>query len=290
MIGVGATPTRHPASPEALLASAPELEALPAVAQRALALVRDERATLDGIVHLLGTDQALAAAVLRHANSGQAMPVRRIASLREAVARIGLRDLGEVLVRACAGPMLDRGLPPYALPRRVAWRHAATTSLAARQLATLVGVVSPDEASVAGLLHDVGKIVLTSVLPEATARAVSLARSRDLPVWQAERTVLGFCHATVGAALLRSWGLPEAVVDGVACHHQPELAATPLASVVCLADAAAHTVGAVGSGGACRQPTWDGAAAEALGASADALRAFLATLECVDEGELLKPA
>src|SRR5215216_4469408 len=107
-----------PESPEQLVKLAPELEALPVVAQRVLAL-------------------------LRYANSARAMPNRRIASLREAILRIGQRHLGEVLLRACAGPMLDRGLPPYALARRVAWRHAATASAAARRLARQLKVSSP---------------------------------------------------------------------------------------------------------------------------------------------------
>jgi putative nucleotidyltransferase with HDIG domain len=275
-----------PESPEQMVSSAPELEALPVVAQRVLAIVRDERTTIDHIANLLGTDQALASAVLRYANSARAMPNRRIASLREAIARIGQRALSEVLIRACAGPMLDRGLPPYALPRRVAWRHAATTSIAARDLAVLVKVAGAgaEEAAIAGLLHDVGKIVLTSVVPEAAAEAVSIARSRRIPVWEAEARVLGFHHGAVGAALLRSWGLPDAVIEAVALHHQPSRTGNPLATVVGLADAAAHSVGAVGGGGACPQPEWDAAAAEALGATPDQLEHFLDNLQCVEEG------
>jgi putative nucleotidyltransferase with HDIG domain len=278
-------PAPLPASPEQLVTSAPELEALPVVAQRLLAIVRDPETTVDRISGLLGTDQALAAAVLRHANSASAMPNRRIASLREAVARIGQRALSEVVVRACAGPMLDRGLPPYALPRRVAWRHAATASLASRSLVRLVNAGGSEEASVAGLLHDVGKTVLTSVVPEAAAEAVSVARSRRIPVWQAEIQVIGFHHAAVGGALLRSWGLPEIVVDAVTYHHEPDRTVNRLAAVVALADAAAHAVGAVGSGGACLQPEWDPTAAGALGATTDEIERFLESLRCVEEGE-----
>ena len=69
-------PAPLPASAEQLVSSAPELEALPAVAQRLLALVRDDRSTVDGIANLLSMDQALAAAVLRYANSARAMPTR----------------------------------------------------------------------------------------------------------------------------------------------------------------------------------------------------------------------
>src|SRR5712691_7907533 len=234
-----------PESPEQMVSSAPELEALPVVAQRVLAMLRDDRTTIDTISKLLGTDQALTSAVLRYANSARAMPNRRIANLREAVARIGQRALSEVLVRACAGPMLDRGLPPYALPRSIAWRHAATASAASRALAELLKTGS-EEAGVAGLLHDVGKMVLTSVVPEAVAEAVSIARSRRMPVWQAEQQVLGFHHGAVGAALLRLCGLPDTVIYAVAFHHQPEAADSPLATIVSLADAAAFAVGAVG--------------------------------------------
>src|SRR5258708_32044363 len=136
-----------PESPELMVSSAPELEALPVVAQRVLSIVRDQRTYIDRISQLVGTDQALASAVLRYANSARAMTNRRIGSLREAIARIGQRALSEVLVRACAGPMLDRGLPPYALPRKVAWRHAATTSVAARHLAAFIDGAGQDEAS-----------------------------------------------------------------------------------------------------------------------------------------------
>lgn len=277
----------YPETPEQISNAAPELEALPIVGQRVLAMLQDDRTTVDGIVAVLATDQALASSVLRSANSGWAMPHRRIANLKEGVARIGQRALGEVLMRACAGPMLDRGLPPYAIPRRVAWRHAATTSVAARRLATVFNVTSLEEASVAGLMHDVGKILLTSVLPEATATAVALARSERLPVWAAETRILGFDHSAVGAALLRSWGLPEIVSEAVEFHHRPARTSNVLASVVSLADAAAHAVGAVGGGGACPQPDWDGALALSLGATDAQIRDFLDALNCVDEGGIL---
>jgi putative nucleotidyltransferase with HDIG domain len=182
--------------------------------------------------------------------------------------------------------MLDRGLPPYALSRRTAWRHAATTSVAARQLSELLRLGQPGEAGVAGLLHDVGKMVLTSVVPELIAEAVALARGRRIPVWQAERQVLGFDHAAVSGALLRSWGLPDAVVGAVEHHHAADPVQEPLGALVSLADIAAHVVGAIGGGGACPQPEWDMPTALALGGSADDLAAFLRRLRCVEETDL----
>jgi putative nucleotidyltransferase with HDIG domain len=275
-----------PDSPEQLVSAAPELQALPVVAQRVLGMIRDGSTTVERMADLLGTDQALTAAVLRYANSAAAMPNRRIGSLREAVARIGQRALSEVVVRACAAPVLDRGLPPYALPRRIAWRHAATASQASRNLARLIKIGPTDEASVAGLLHDVGKTVLTSVVPEAAAEAVSVARTHRIPVWEAEMQVIGFHHGDVGGALIRAWGLPDNVAEAVAFHHEPTETSNRLATLVSLADAAAHVVGAVGSGGACVQPDWAPEGAEALGATRTQLDRFLEELRLVEESEI----
>jgi putative nucleotidyltransferase with HDIG domain len=276
-----------PGTPEQMVALAPELEALPVVAQRVLAIVNEERTTIDQLSKLLGTDQALTAAILRQANSASAMPNRRIANLRESLARIGQRAVTSVLIRACAGAMLDRGLPPYALPRRIAWRHSATVSAAAKGLANMKHTALAEEASVAGLLHDVGKVVLTSVAPEAAAEAVSLARRERIPVWQAEEQVLGFNHGAVGAALLRTWGLPEIVVEAVAQHHRPVGNSHALIAIITFADAAASAVGAVGGGGACPQPNWDTAeAAMALGVTPEQVQQFLENLECVEDSEV----
>jgi putative nucleotidyltransferase with HDIG domain len=276
------------ATPEQLVTSAPELEALPVVAQRLMLMVRDPAASVEGIARLLGTDQALAATVLRFANSAGSMPSRRIGSLSEGIARIGMGALREVVLRACAAPMLDRGLPPYALPRRIAWRHAATVSEATRRLAVLTGMGPGDEAAVAGLLHDVGKIVLTSVAAEAAAEAVCVARRTRIHVWQAELQVIGFHHGQVGAALLTAWGLPDEISLAVRFHHEPELdkATNRLATLVALADAAAHAVGAVGSGGACLQPRWDPSMAEVLGIASNDLEHFLDSLRCVEAEDL----
>jgi HD-like signal output (HDOD) protein len=98
--------------------------------------------------------------------------------------------------------------------------------------------------------------------------------------------VVGFNHGSVGAGMLRAWSLPEAVIEAVAYHHRPTETSNPLATLVYLADAAAHVVGAVGGGGACRPPEWDMPAAEALGGRSEDIWSFLEGLQCVEETEL----
>src|SRR5260370_8851301 len=100
-------PAPMPATPEQLVTSAPELEALPLVAQRVLTMLRDDNTTVDKIANVLGSDQAMTAAVLRYANSARAMPNRPIVSLRGPVARIRRLTRSEGVVRRDAGPVRD---------------------------------------------------------------------------------------------------------------------------------------------------------------------------------------
>jgi HD-like signal output (HDOD) protein len=98
--------------------------------------------------------------------------------------------------------------------------------------------------------------------------------------------VIGFHHGDVGGALIRAWGLPDNVAEAVAFHHEPTETSNRLATLVSLADAAAHVVGAVGSGGACVQPDWAPEGAEALGATRTQLDRFLEELRLVEESEI----
>ena len=235
---------------------APQLHALPVVAQRALLQIQAENVSLAALAELIGTDQAIATAVLRHVNSAHAMPSRRIANLREAIARVGTHALWEILIQACAEGVLDRGLPPYALPRRVAWRHAATVSAAARYIAVMTKGLA-EEASIAGLLHDIGKNALSSIVPQEISRVVTNSRGRRMQLWQAEREFLSFDHGHVGGALLRRWGLPETVSAAVEHHH--------MAAIVHVADVVAQRLGATGGAGACPAAELDPVALEMLG-------------------------
>ena len=194
-------------------------------------------ASIDDLARIIGHDQALSAEVLRLANSGKLRPVHRTAELPHAITRVGFSMLWEILIQASTQSKLDRGLPAYGLSKEAAWRHAATAAEAARLLATKLKLGSAKEASIAGLLHDIGKVALSAVEPETVARAVALANVEKISLSAAETRELGFDHGQVGGALLRRWALPDAVADAVTTHHAPN---SPMAVVVHLADFLAH--------------------------------------------------
>jgi HD-like signal output (HDOD) protein len=103
------------------------------------------------------------------------------------------------------------------------WDHAMKTALIARRIAILEwgGPIDADETFTAGMLHDVGKLMLADNLPEEYQRALTLSVERQIPLCDAEREVLGSTHAGAAAYLLGLWGLPVPIVDAVAFHHSP---------------------------------------------------------------------
>src|ERR1700689_2820214 len=98
-------------------------------------------------------------------------------------------------------------------------KHAEYSAAACKALAG--GRVSPDDAWLAGLLHDIGYWILVQECPEELGRALELSRSRDLPLFECERMTTGATHAEVGAYLLGLWGLPYSIVEAVALNHTP---------------------------------------------------------------------
>lgn len=103
------------------------------------------------------------------------------------------------------------------------WRHGLVTGASTRAIAKQEGApqIIIDESLTAGLLHDLGLLVLAVNLPDGYREAVALVRERGIAGWRAEREVFGASHAEVGAYLLGIWGLNEAIVEAVAFHHRP---------------------------------------------------------------------
>jgi putative nucleotidyltransferase with HDIG domain len=110
-------------------------------------------------------------------------------------------------------------------PIEILWKHSLATGLLARRIASAESgdVAVVEAAFTAGVLHDIGKLVLACSLPEPYAAVMERATARSLPQWKVETELIGASHAEVGAYLLGLWGLPASIVEAVAWHHQPQL-------------------------------------------------------------------
>ncbi len=213
--------------PAAMAASGPKLRVYPAVLMRVLALMRNPEAALDQIEALAQSDAVLAAAVLRAANSAAYAPAAPVTTISRGLALMGMDQARKVLAAAGA-----RTLFASASMTRL-WQHSLEIAAAMEYLASLSHITAPEEAFVTGLIHDIGRLALESIPAEYAA---AHRRIGAVCPMLADMVVAGEDHGALGAALLREWGLPEALVLAVEFHHRPEVAPNRLAALVYLAE------------------------------------------------------
>lgn len=192
----------------------------------------------NSIAAIVTQDPNLSAQVLHLANSAMYGLPNRIDTVSRAISIIGTRALYHLALAVSATNTFSR-LPCELVNVAVFWRHSIFTALVARSLAQRCHVLHPERLFVAGLLHDVGSLVLYSQYPETLREALMISQGNEQVLAEQEREILGFDHADVGGELLRIWGLPPVLQEAVERHHRPGAAhqARLEVSVVHLADA-----------------------------------------------------
>ncbi len=211
-----------------------DLVSLPAVAMRVNAMIEDPRCSAAQIGELINQDPGLTARLLRIANSAFYGLASRVETSARAVAVIGAERLRELVLATSAVATFAR-IPNELVSMEDFWCHSIYCALASRWLARERGGIPPDSAFVAGLLHDIGRLVIFTRLPEQAREALwlSLEGPGEPEPYQAERQVLGFDHAEVGGELARLWQLPASLRDPIEHHHQPAAAEEqPLATAI----------------------------------------------------------
>lgn len=221
-----------------------KLPSLPQAVHDALAILNQEGASVTAVAERIERDQALTARTLRAANTAFYGAPGRVATIRTAIGVLGLRTVAALLTTASVSAQFsDSGRCPDFRFREF-WRHALTAALIARGLAQRTGL-DGEVAYTAGLLHDIGALVLATQFPSETGIALRFAREQDISALQVERAVLGVDHCVAGETLAHHWRFPEAVVQVLATHHEPAAHADEkptLAEVVNVAEALAHGI------------------------------------------------
>lgn len=204
-----------PYSLDQVLAHAHALPALPEIVARILDMLGDEDANAEVLSRHIINDPAVAARILAVANSGAMGASGRVDSIRQAIMLLGVSRVREITL---ATAIIDRfkAAPPF--DARRLWLHSVAVAICAQEVAR-TAELDVDVAYTAGLLHDVGKLLLFAVDPVAYAGALRLKSGRDIDIVDAEREMFGVDHAHVGGELARLWKLPEMVADAIATHH-----------------------------------------------------------------------
>jgi diguanylate cyclase (GGDEF)-like protein len=230
------------------LSGADQLPGAPGVALRVVQLNQRDDVDVGELVEVLSRDPVLVARLLRTANSGMFGLPREVASVRQAVMVLGLRTVN-LLALSFAAVAVSTGGSPEAFDYRSFWTQSIATAIGARRIAERRLPALKDEAFLAGMLADIGRLLLAERFPGKYAPVCErLAAARE-PVHELEMQLLGVTHMQIGAALLESWGLPEVVSAAVGAHHQPETLrasggeAGRLAQVLALASAIGELLG-----------------------------------------------
>jgi putative nucleotidyltransferase with HDIG domain len=203
------------------------IPSLPESHRRIVEALRDPEFELQKVAVIIAQDVGLTAHLLKVVNSAALGLANPIHSVSEAIALLGVVRLQSLVMSAWAFSLADermcRGFSPAA-----EWEHALAVAQAAEKMARegKAGAKAIEFAFIAGLLHDVGKVMLAANSPEAYAGILALAEKKKQPLHQTEIEVLGYSHAEVGGCLLGLWGLDLPIVEAVSRHHQPELVDT----------------------------------------------------------------
>jgi HD-like signal output (HDOD) protein/CheY-like chemotaxis protein len=187
-------------------------------------LARDEAST-DSVSAVVCQDPAMASKLLQFANSAFFASSRHIPDIRTAVIRLGMKTIKNLVLGVGVFDAVDSAALPAGCSIDELQRRAFTTARIASGI-----VANPehaDAAFMAGLVCDLGELVLASQATTRLVDAWTAAKERGVPRSLAEREVFGVSHAEVGACLLGLWGLPFQVVEAVAHHHAPERGAHP---------------------------------------------------------------
>ena len=214
------------------------------IVPKLLLLLDDPEANSEELADLIRLDPALTTEVLRVCNSAFYSGGYRAETLNEAVMRIGLREVYEVVMKVIASPILTEPQKGHGTENANLWNHSLATAAAAELVARDRGENS-EVAFTAGLLHDIGKLVVTKALDGDYQRLLTEAQEKQQPLFTLERALFNMDHADAGGILLNRWNLPANIVAAVRFHHKPAAAGDfiRLASIVHLANHLAFLIG-----------------------------------------------
>jgi putative nucleotidyltransferase with HDIG domain len=184
-------------------------------------LLRDEEAGPNEYEAIVQLDLALTANLLRMANSAYFGFARKISNVREAITLLGARRLFELAAMAAVEAVVPPRLPGYGIDSSVYWCHSVAVAVLAERFAKERRLAVPALTFTSGLLHDIGKLVISSFLASRLDDLRAELGKENRSLLECERELLGGDHAEIGAELAQSWNLPDDVVRVIGWHHEP---------------------------------------------------------------------
>jgi HD-like signal output (HDOD) protein len=227
-----------------ILRSLVELPPMPNIILKAREIMEDQGSSLKDLSAVIEHDQAIVARVLALANSAYYGLSGLVSSIQHASILLGQKTLGELITIAASSRLLSKKLKGYQLNPGDLWKHSLAVALGARIIAEKKNSELVEDAFIAGLLHDAGKIILDPYVLEREKEFKKIQKTRKWTFIVAEKEILGFDHAEVMSRAARFWRYPETQSTAIRYHHYPLRSGNcELAFIVHLANFAAKEAG-----------------------------------------------
>jgi putative nucleotidyltransferase with HDIG domain len=193
------------------------LATIPTVAKRLFELVSNPKVSLTDISKFISSDPVLTTKVLRMVNSPVYGFPGRISSVNQAVLLLGLNAVKGLLFGVSVFDLMQRAMIGL-------WEHSIGCAVMSRLVAQRRGVKDPEEVSIYGLLHDIGKVVLLLYFSSDYEKVMNEAKEKETTVYEIENEYFSTSHATVGSWVAKQWSFPPPLVDVIGYHHRPHMA------------------------------------------------------------------
>jgi putative nucleotidyltransferase with HDIG domain len=249
------------------------LPTLPGVISRLTAMAEQGTVSADEMARVVMTDQVLSAKVIRLVNSAFYGFYGHVSTVADALKLLGVNVVKSLAISSSIFEIMEENVVGL-------WEHSMGVAVTASVIAKRLKLKDPDEVSTAGLLHDIGKVIIKIKLQQDFDELLALIAEKDLMMVEAERELLDTDHAEIGAWLAQTWHLPSNLIEPIAWHHNVEKSATQKTktSAVHVADVLTRAAG-FGFSGDALVPRIQPAAWTNLGLTEDKLESILDEVE-----------
>jgi putative nucleotidyltransferase with HDIG domain len=197
------------------------LPPMPHVVAKTQSLLVDSTADSKKIADVIETDQGIAAMVLKIANSSYYGMSGKISTVKHAAVVLGSKTLGEIVTMSGSEKILNGKLPGYGYKSKDLWLHSLAVATGAKIIADMKNTELSSEAHTAGLIHDVGKIILDNHILDHKTEFDDFMESEEKSFNEAEFHFFGFDHAEIASEICKKWNFPESISLAIKCHHHP---------------------------------------------------------------------